>query len=86
MGRSSPTRDHAVPLGWVRNHTHWPSDWLRVIDSLQFQVERCIEQPMDLGAMALWAFRRPPISVETGTLAWGGLPAVLAWRLRKAVE
>jgi ubiquinone/menaquinone biosynthesis C-methylase UbiE len=68
---------------FIRNHVHWPSDYFDAFQSARLTVRDLLEPQFGSGPGHLLSPGRL-LNPEVARLAFGGLPALLVWRLEKA--
>jgi ubiquinone/menaquinone biosynthesis C-methylase UbiE len=68
---------------FIRNHVHWPSEYFDAFRSARLTVRDFLEPPFGGGRDHLLSPGRL-LNPEIARLAFGGLPALLVWRLEKA--
>ncbi len=76
-------KDASLDRGFIRNHIHWASDYLRAFRDLGLTVDDCIEEPYLAADVATFWSPESGLSFQTMLDAFEGLPAALCWLLSR---
>jgi ubiquinone/menaquinone biosynthesis C-methylase UbiE len=83
LGAQAAFRDAEERRGYVRNHIHWVSTYLRAFAATGLAALDCRELPYGRAEADLWIDRQD-IDVQVAYEALVGMPAVLIWELARA--
>jgi ubiquinone/menaquinone biosynthesis C-methylase UbiE len=82
LGAQAAFRDADERRGYVRNHIHWVSTYLRAFTATGLDVLDCRELPYGRAETDLWIDRQD-IDINVAYEALVGMPAVLFWELAR---